>query len=227
MKAVRRMKPQPWIKPRVRELGKTLRALGEAMGGLDGSRLTEIMAGTRRVQPPEIEPMAKYLELPYDEVYMRLFGISPESRANSASHQAVSNKVDTSVSVLIPLWNIRALAGGQGGEILQMSDSLAAAPAELRLVPDSFAVHYWDDLNLPFLRRGATLFVNPSSVPRIGDWCLFTGRRDADSGILQNPRVGLLMGKKALSWIFQQGPTKGFLAVADWPIAMLIEWIKP
>jgi hypothetical protein len=222
------MRPQPWIKPRVRELGKTLRGLGQAMGGLDGARLTEIMAGTRRVQPVEIEPMARYLEMPYDDVYRRLFGITPESRAKSDSHSPSTSRIDTSATVLVPLWDI-VLPGAASGDqlLLSKSGSWESAPQELRLVQNSFAVRAWDDDNAPWVARGATLFVNPSKKPRDGQWGLFFGSGGVDAGEVTNPSVGLLLGRRGNSWAIQRGMARLTLALAEWPFVWLVEWIKP
>ncbi len=222
------MKAQSWIKPRVRELGKTLRGLGQAMGGLDGSRLTEIMAGTRRVQPVEIEPMARYLELPYDDLYARLFGITPESRAKSASHGPVTSRVDTSSTVLVPLWDIAQPGAASGDQLLlSKSGSWESAPQDLRLVQNSFAVRAWDDDNAPWVARGATLFVNPSKKPRDGQWALFFSSGGVDAGEVTNPSVGLLLGRRGNSWAIQRGMARMALALAEWPFVWLIEWIKP
>lgn len=232
MQASRKMQPQPWIKARVKELpGKTLRGLGLAMGGLDGSRLTEIMAGTRRVQPAEVAPMAEYLEMAHDEVYGRLFGITPESRAKSEDHRLVANRVDSSPTVLIPLWEI-ALPGGTGsGDTLQLVKTASWVPAPQELRPttskDIFATQLWDDDHAPWVRRGATLFVNPSKKPRDGDWALFLQSADLSTGSILNPAVGILLARKGNSWAIQRGMGRLSLALADWPICWLIEFIKP
>lgn len=198
------------------------------MGGLDGSRLTEIMAGTRRVQPAEIEPMAKYLELPYDDVYARLFGISPESRAKSDSHTPITTRIDTSSVVLVPLWDITQPGAASGDNLLlSKSASWEAAPQELRLVQNSFAVRAWDDDNAPWMRRGATIFVNTSKKPRDGDWGLFFSSGGVEAGEIVNPSVALLLAKKGSSWGVQRGLTKTTLALAAFPFCWLIEWIKP
>lgn len=223
------MQPQPWIKVRTRELGKTLRGLGVAMGGLDGSRVTEIMAGTRRVKAAEVAPMAEFLEMTYDDVYARLFGSAPESRPKIESHSPVTSRVDTAASVLVPLWDITAPGGTASGATLQLSKSgsWVAAPQELRLVQNSFAVQAWDDDNAPWVRRGATLFVNPSKKARDGDWCLFLGSGDWESGILDRPCMGLLLGRTATTWKIQRGSHKTILSQSDWPHNWLVEWVKP
>jgi hypothetical protein len=224
------MQPQPWIKARIKELpGKTLRGLGQAMGGLDGSRITEIMAGTRRVQPGEVAPMAEYLEMPHNEVYGLLFGITPESIAKSDSHAPVTARLDSSQTVLVPLWDV-VLPGGTGsGDILQLAKtaSWVAAPQELRLAKDTFAAQVWDDDHAPWIRRGSTLFVNPSQKPRDGQWALFLLSADLDAGIIQKPCIGVLLNRRGTAWNIQRGASKSVLTVADYPLAWLIEFIKP
>lgn len=234
MQATRKMEPQPWIKIRVNELKgqgkeKTLKGLGQAMGGVDGSRITEIGAGTRRVKAVEIEPMAKYLEMPVDEVYSRLFGITPESRANIAGHAPVTTRIDTSATVLVPLWDITSPGSGASGDqlLLTKSESWEAAPQEARLVQNSFAVRAWDDDNAPWVPRGATLFVNPTKKPRDGQWGLFFRSGGVEAGEIRNPSVSLLLHLRGNSWAVQRGMARLTLALAEWPFVWLIEWIKP
>jgi hypothetical protein len=228
---VQKMQPQPWIKARIKELGKpkTLRGLGLAMGGLDSARLTEIGAGTRSVKAGEIAPMAEYLEMTYDEVYGRLFGTPPESRTKNEHHNLVTSRIDTAQTVLVPLWDITAPGGTASGAQLQLtkSGSWVAAPQELRLVQNSFAVQAWDDDNAPWVPRGSTLFVNPSKKARDGQWCLFLASEDWASGLLERPCMGLLLGRTATTWKVQRGSHKTILTQADWPHNWLIEWIKP
>jgi hypothetical protein len=225
------MQPQPWIKARVKELRKSLKGLGEAMGNLDGSRITEIMAGTRRVQLTEVEPMARFLEMTYQDVYDRLFGTAPESRPKSVSHPLATTRIDTSATVLVPLWQARETGGLGSGVFLHLvrSDSWAAAPAELRLIKDALAVQYWSDDNLPWLKRGSTLFVIPSSKAREGDCCILAVEFDPIAGTITSPRAGMLLGGASTSsaWKLRQGAKDVLVSKTDWPLNFKVEWIKP
>jgi hypothetical protein len=222
------------IKDRIKELKaagkrKTLRGLGQAMGGLDGSRLTEIMAGTRRVQPSEVGPMAEYLEMAHNDVYAKLFGIVPESIPKNGSHAPVTNRVDNSPTVLVPLWEI-ALPGGTGsGGTLQLvkTASWTAAPQDLRLSTETFATQVWDDDHAPWLARGSTLFVNPLKKPRDGQWAFFLGADDREAGIIQKPCIAVLLNRRSGGWNIQRGMVKSVLPLTDYPMCWLIEFIKP
>jgi hypothetical protein len=157
MKATRQMQPQPWIKPRVKELGKTLQGLGHAMGGLDGSRITEIMAGTRRVQPTEVSKMADYLELPYEVVYGRLFGSVPSAVSGDVhrARAAITGQDQDEPRVHI----VRDLGGG----IVELSANTAelALPVS-HVVPKPFNCYVSTDLMSPAYEQGDDLRVNPT-----------------------------------------------------------------
>src|SRR5258707_15737991 len=63
--------PMPWLKDRLREIGKT--AAGRARNlEIEGPRVYEMIAGRRNMQPHEIAGGAKYLEWPINEVIDRL-----------------------------------------------------------------------------------------------------------------------------------------------------------
>jgi hypothetical protein len=155
MKALRQMQPQPWIKPRVKELGKTLTGLGEAMGGLDGSRITEIMAGTRRVQSAEVPLMAAYLELPYETVYSRLFGTVPSVGGDVRSARPAQWGEDQG--------KLRVFAARDlGGGIVELAGDTAevALPAG-QSIPNAFNCYVTTDHMSPAYEQGDDLRVNP------------------------------------------------------------------
>ncbi len=159
MKARQIMQSQPWIKLRVKELpGKTLRGLGQVMGGLDGSRLTEIMAGTRRVQQSEAEAMAVYLELPYEVVHGRLFGSIPAigGDVRSPSYAQTTTKPPAELRV----YGARDLGGG----VMEFSNEPVADPAAQAFVqptPDSYTCYVVTDHMSPAYEVGDQILINP------------------------------------------------------------------
>lgn len=155
-------------------------------------------------------------------------GLPNVSRIKNEDHKPATSLIDVTPTVLVPLWEITAL-GSAGGEQLQLtkSESWVMAPQEMRHAKNIFAASYWDDDNAPWVRRGATLYVNPSRVPRDGDWALFFRTVDQVAGLITNPSVGLLLHKRGNSWAVQRGMARLTLALADWPICWLVEWIKP
>ena len=222
------MQPQPWVKERAKALNKTLVGLGRAMGGLDGSRITEIIAGTRRVQPAEVAPMAEYLEVSYEDVYERLFGVVHKSIPKGASHRSDTTRIDHTATVLIPYWEVTAPGDGSGVTLaLIRTESWVSAPQDLRLSESAFAVQAWDESNEPWVRRGSTLFVKGRQMPRNGQWGLFCRSGNLDAGTIESPLVGILLARKGASWLVQIGLTKVTLAMADYPLVWLIEFIKP
>jgi len=61
----------PWLKTRLRELGRTPTALAKALG-IAPPRVYEMISGRRHIQPDEIEPMAKFLDWSLPELKQRL-----------------------------------------------------------------------------------------------------------------------------------------------------------
>ena len=61
----------PWLKIRLRELGRTPTALAKALG-IAPPRVYEMISGRRHIQPNEIEPMAKFLNWTLAELTERL-----------------------------------------------------------------------------------------------------------------------------------------------------------
>lgn len=152
------MHPQPWIKSRVREIGKTLAGLGRAMGGLDGSRITEIMAGIRRVRVDEVEPMAQFLNLPYEVVYGRLFGSVPTLGGDVRS-------LPTN-GTLQPLGLIRLYAAKDaGGGIMSLSDDPAAVGPGAAASADAFDVYVTSGHMTPAYEIGDQLTIEPLQPP--------------------------------------------------------------
>jgi hypothetical protein len=174
MKATRQMQPQPWIKPRVRELGKTLTGLGQAMGGLDGSRITEIMAGTRRVQSAEVSKMAAYLELPYEVVYGRLFGSVPSISGDVRNARPAHLGRD--------LDELRVFAARDlGGGIVELSaDTAELAFPVSQAVPKPFNCYVITDHMSPAYEQGDDLRINPTLPVAPGNDVLLVAGRDGE-----------------------------------------------
>jgi hypothetical protein len=61
----------PWLKTRLRDLGKTPTALAKSLG-IAAPRVYEMIAGRRHIQPNEIEPMAKFLDWSVEEINRHL-----------------------------------------------------------------------------------------------------------------------------------------------------------
>ena len=61
----------PWLKARLRDLGKTPTALAKSLG-IAAPRVYEMIAGRRHIQPNEIEPMAKFLDWSMEEINRHL-----------------------------------------------------------------------------------------------------------------------------------------------------------
>ena len=61
----------PWLKARLRDLGRTPTALAKELG-IAAPRVYEMIAGRRHIQPNEIAPMAKFLDWSVEEINRHL-----------------------------------------------------------------------------------------------------------------------------------------------------------
>lgn len=195
MTAQKQMQSQPWIKARTKELGKTLKGLGEAMGGLDSARVTEIMAGTRRVGGDEVSPMAAYLELPYEVVYQRLYGSVP-SLSGDVRHARPIQQVGEQETLRI--FHAREAGGG----IVELSDEPALrVPTIFATSPDAFGCYVVTDHMVPAYERGDCLIVNTVQPAAPGNDVLVI------SGGNGEPRRATLRNLVAISdshWVVRQ-----------------------
>lgn len=170
MQVRQRMQPQPWIKTRVKHLGKTLSGLGKAMGGLDSSRITEIMAGTRRVHAEEVRPMAAYLELPYEDVYSRLFGGVPSLAGEVRTFRAAQPEQEADQRI----HPVRELAGG----IVELSADTADIPFNTNdLTPRPFNCYVKTPHMVPAYEEGDDLRINPALPVAAGNDVLLVAPR--------------------------------------------------
>lgn len=189
------MQPQPWIKPRCKELGKTLKGLGEAMGGLDGSRITEIIAGTRRVDAQEVQPMADYLQLSYEVVYGRLFGSVPSigGDVKNAQRAAIAQPDELRVFAARDL----------GGGIVELSDepALRIPSFTSTTAADAFACYVVTEHMSPAYEIGDCLLINPVQPAAPGnDVLLISG----GAGELRKGALRHLVSFTETHWVVKQ-----------------------
>lgn len=194
MKATKQMQPQPWIKPRVKELGKTLKGLGDAMGGLDGSRITEIMAGTRRVDAQEVAPMAAYLELPYEVVYSRLFGSVPSLSGDVRNGRPAQPRIE---QIEARIFTVRDLGGG----IVELAGDTAEVAFAAGKIPNAFNCYVTTDHMSPAYEQGDDLRINPTLPVAPGNDVLFVS---GDEGHPMKGALRRLVGYTDSHWQVKQ-----------------------
>lgn len=189
------MQPQPWIKERCKELGKTLAGLGQALGGLHSSRVTEIMAGTRRVQAGEVRPMAAYLELPYEVVYNRLFGGVPSVAGDVRGLRHAQEGRDLEELRVHPARDL-------GGGIVELSaDTADLAFPVSEAVPRPFNCYVTTSHMSPAYEEGDDLRINPQLPVAAGNDVLLVSGRDGDS---TRTALRRLVEKTDTHWIVKQ-----------------------
>jgi hypothetical protein len=164
------------LKHRLGEVGKTAVGLAEALG-VPKSRVYEILAGRRRLQPEEIEPAAAFLEWKADELrsaiarYLELMGNEPP-RVHS------QDSLPPPTLSRVPIY--RAIATNDG--LL----TVAASPVRflpslegLGYSPASFALELPDDQFDPTFRARDAIVIDPDAPVRSGDDCVFVSGEGA------------------------------------------------
>lgn len=217
------------IKAARKKRGMSQLALGKHFG------VTKVAVGAweKGKNHPDHEKMPELVRLLELDPALAL-GLEQKSMPKNEEPTIVTTQIDTSAGVLIPLWEITSPGGvghEGGGEVLHLTrsvDNWVTAPQALRLVQNSFALRAWDDKNAPWVRQGATLFIDPTQKGRNGDWCIFMAEANLEAGRVVNPLIGVLLGsRKGRSWTMRQAAGLLHLPMATWPLTWLIEWIKP
>lgn len=151
----------------------------------------------------------------------------PNIRSQKIQIEADSDarQFDSGPDSQVPLWRISR--GPGGAVLLEKSDISITSPIDFKKKKTSFALRVWDDSNSPWLRRGVTVFVDPTFVGADGEWCLFAADTPDISRTLSEPRLGLLLGATATAWRVQQGTEPRELPFAEWPHAWKIAYIRP
>lgn len=135
-----------------------------------------------------------------------------------------TRKFDIEASGTVPLW--RFTRGPGGTVLIEKTDNAVSSPVELRDQKTAFAVRIWDDANAPWLRRGITVFIDPTQIGADGEWCLLAADAPDITRSLANPRIGILLGTTATGWRIQQGDTRVTLPFSEWPHAWKIVFIR-
>lgn len=131
--------------------GMSLSALA-AKVGLSKGELSKLETGVRPLRPDHVAKLAKAFE------------IAPADLIGEAS--ALRVMVAPEPAATLPLYDGRDLARvGNAAEPIGRVD----APAQLRSVPDAYAITINDLSNAPALMPGVVLHVHPGRAPALGD----------------------------------------------------------
>jgi len=199
-----------WLKPRLKSLGRTGAAFARALD-IPKSRVYEMQNGTRRLQPQEIAPAARFLEISEPELLALLDGRT----ISAIEMQTIRGNVETigTPTRETQFQNIPNLAlyrsspaerGAEG--IWMLYDERAGEverPEFLKFSKSAFAVRVLDNDNMPVYRKRDVLLVDPDSPAIEGDDCIFTGQLPAEAV------AGELVRETPSLWIVHQYAIKG------------------
>lgn len=152
--------------------------------------------------------------------------VSEQNHIRVNTTKVVARTIDAAALPSVRLWTIAQRRKSTGGVVLEESEDSVSPMGELRNSKSAFAVQVWDDVNAPWLRRGAVIFVDPVRLPADGQWCMLASDQSGDGPTLHNPAVGVLKEVKDGSWMLHVGAALVPFAVADWPLAFLVTYIR-
>lgn len=213
-----------WIRERLKELGKSGAEFGRALG-VAKQRVYEMQRGDRKLQPDEIGPAARFLDLPEAEVVARLEGRLPRKDHNVATRaRELLHAGDTPTRPLLIYRTTPVERGRQDGFMLRAERvGECERPDFLRFSEKAFAAKVLDDKNAPAYRRRDLVLVDPDSPPIDGEDCLFTDNPDDPLGA--HSVLGCLIRSTVALWIIRQYALKGERELTKtaypnaWPIA--------
>lgn len=198
--------PRPWIEDRLHELRKTKIDLSRALG-INNARVYDLIAGRRRLQLGEVEPLARFLEWPSKSVIDRLAG---KSLPNS-DLAPLDVDLDYNPAVHdLPVFGAADMGAGQFSLTPRPVDHIDRSPA-LRGNKGAYGFYCTQDTMSPAYDRGDTFIVDPTRPLAPGNDAVFVN----DKGI---HRVRRILEITADGYKVQQfnPPKTQMLAVAEW-----------
>lgn len=193
-----------WIRERLRELGKSGAEFGRALG-VPKARVYEMQKGARKLQPDEIGPAARFLDMTEADVVARLEG----RRAPRRDHNVATGGKEplrrngNPIAPLVIFKTVPVHKGRQDGfMIFAQQVGECERPEFLRFSERAFAARVLDDANDPVYRRRDLVLVDPDTPPIDGEDCLFTDDPTAITGAFG--LLGRLIRSTGTCWYVRQ-----------------------
>jgi hypothetical protein len=214
-----------WLRSRLVEIDKTGADFARALQ-IPTSRVYEMLAEKRRIQPTELGRAARFLEMSEAELVARIEG-REWNESNKHTEENVpqireNNRQPYGDITGHPLLVYRAVnfdhkGGGRFMLYKEPSDEVPR-PFFLKFSQNAFAIKVLDDANAPVYRRWDTVLIDPGGSTVQGEDHLFTKELDPD-GVLSV--VGCLKASTGAHWTVHHYGTKQDqdLAKADYPRA--------
>ena len=200
-----------WLRSRLVEIGKTGADFARALQ-IPTSRVYEMMAEKRRLQPTEVGRAARFLEMTEAELVARLEGRDLneiKKQADESLPQVGGNNrqpySDISERPLV-LYRSVLLDGRRGSFMLHREPTdEVPRPFFLKFSYQAFAIKVQDDANYPMYRRWDTVIIDPAGSTVINEDHLFTQDLDPE-GVLSV--IGCLKQSTGTHWIVHLYGTK-------------------
>lgn len=210
-----------WLKPRLRDLGKTGAGLAKALN-IPKSRVYEMQRGDRRLQLDEVEAAARYLEMAESEL-LRL--VEPGSAIMGGQiHQAITKPpFGRTLPPLIVWKSLPPPQGRPGGIMLRaQKDGEVPRPEYLEYSEKAFALKVLDDANAPVFRPRNKVVIDPETTALPGEDC-YLGSLPTD-GKDARAILGTLVRSTAALWIITQHNRRGEIEVpkSEYPSAWAV-----
>jgi transcriptional regulator with XRE-family HTH domain len=171
-----------WLRERLGELGRSSADLARALG-IPKSRVSEMLAGRRRLQPHEIQPIARFLQLTEAQIIENLglpLNASKEQNGGTVSQvfgnnrQPVAN-LDSSLRPLVVYRTLLSESAGRGGVMLYAEPvDEVPRPFFLKFSHKAFAIKVLNDDNHPVYKRWDTILVDPGGSMALGEDHMFS-----------------------------------------------------
>ena len=207
-----------WLDERLAQLpGKNKTGLAKAMG-TTGPRVSEMLAGGRRIQEHEWQPMADYLEWTVEQLHRidRTGSIDKTDQIRPVAMQ--EGPID------LPLWACEPLHEGGGFRITPKEQDVVERPSRLRFSAFAFAFWIFGSELTPAFEAGDTVIIDPSRPVSPGNDCLFVrgyqqGSEEPFEGIVRR-----LLREEPDSWVVRlyDNTDEIQLSKADWDRALFI-----
>jgi phage repressor protein C with HTH and peptisase S24 domain len=168
-----------WFQDQLRRAGHTQAELARALG-IDPSAVSKLFKGERQLKLVEASHLARFLNLPYEEVVRRAGVDQPPGGGVLPGGEAAATSAQTTTDQQRDLIPVRSAARGGDNQEMFLEDGpidYVQRPPYLRNVRDAYGIYVVGDSMAPRYRQGQLLHVNPHRPAAPGRGVVVT-RRD-------------------------------------------------
>lgn len=204
----------------IESLGRGAKAELARRLGKDGYFVSKMFGPKRRLRHDEVIVLDKFLQ----EHHMAELPPRPDHN-NVTIPVSEVRQVDAMETRTVPLWNFVASEVSGGPMTIAQTMDYVDAPEVLKPVKLALSIDVWDDANSPQLPRGTTLYIL-RKTGRDGQWHVFGKPLGKNQTAVENPALGVLLGKLPHAWRVTIGSKDVELPIADYPAAWQVRQIN-